>query len=386
MGSGARAASEPPAVMRLRALARGARACSARAGAAAASERPHAAATLRALARGARACSSARAAPAHASATSGGAQLLAALRGRQLAVTMEHSGTSVPWHVAAPAWASLRGLLAASVHTDLPQAPGAVPLPVALGEVPLAVRQQLPRAAVQAVGAHARAPDALEARMRAASACGAAALLLVSGDASSRAAAGGGACASAAPALLRTALRLRAAGALAPDTALCVAANPLTEAAAALLPKLDAGAEAVLTQPALLLGRASRWWDAASAPGGALARHAGATPVLLGVALPSCERDVALWLRLADVPASDADAAALLSAWRAAAARGADALAAHAAAAAQAALQHAASLPGVGGVHLMPLSRGGYALAASPEIVAALRRMTTPLGSTPCSG
>jgi 5,10-methylenetetrahydrofolate reductase len=349
---GARAPSAPPrAAMRLRFLARAASRSAAAAAAGAGA--PHTP-------------------PPHASS---GAQLLAALRSRPLALTMEFSAgaAAVPWPAAAPAWASLHDLLSASVHTDLPQmTPGAPPLPVALSTVPPEVRLALPRAAVQAVAAHVRSGDALEARLRAAGAAGAAALLLVSGDASSRAST-----ASATPALLRAAARLRASGALPPDTALLAAANPLTEPASALLPKLDAGAQALVTQPALLPSRASRWWDAACAPGGPLEPHHGgatAVPVLVGLALPTSERDVALWLRLAEVSATDPDAAALLAAWRAAGARGADALAAHADAAALAAIAHAAELPGVAGVHLMPLTRAGYALAASPALAEALRR------------
>ena len=288
--------------------------------------------------------------------SSGGEALLSALRGGASGgarcATMEHGGG------ADAAWASLRGAVLASVHTDLPGV--AADAPVSLAALGEAERRCLPALRLQAVAVHGRSAASLEARLRAAGATHPAGLMLVRGDASSRPP--GAAAAVDTAGLLRLAAALRSAGALRPDTAFCVAANPLRDAPEALLRKRDAGAQAVLTQPALLPGRARRWFDAAAAPGGPLAD--GGPPALLGLALPTQPRDVALWLRLAEVDPADDDAAALLAAWRAAADAGPAALARHAADAVAAAMQLAGTLPGVAGVHVMPLTPAGYALAA----------------------
>jgi 5,10-methylenetetrahydrofolate reductase len=303
-----------------------------------------------------RPCSSARALRLHARAAAsaavagGGDALLAALRGGASGgarcATMEHGSG------AGAAWAALRGALLASVHTDLPG--GAADAPVALASLSEAERRALPALRLQAVGAHGRSAAALEARLRDAGAQRPAALLLVRGDASSRPP--GAALTLDTPGLLSLASRLRSAGALPHDTALCAALNPLRDAPDALLRKRDAGAQAFLTQPALLPSRARRWFDAAQLVGG--------PPVLLGIAMPTRPQDVALWLRLADVDASDDDATQLLAAWRAAADAGPAALARHAEDAARQALALADSLPGLAGVHLMPMSAAGYDLAA----------------------
>jgi len=295
-------------------------------------------------------------AAASAAGDCGGEALLHALRlgasGGARCATMEH-GVG-----AAASWAALRGAVLASVHTDLP---GLVPDGlVALCALSEAERRELPALRLQAVAAHGRSAAVLEARLREAGTARPAALLLVRGDASSRPP--GASPALDTCALLRTAARLRSAGELPGDTALCVAANPLRDAQDSLLRKRDAGAQAVLTQPALLPARALRWFDAAAAPGGSLA--GSGPPALLGLALPTHPRDVALWLRLADVDARDDDAARLLAAWRAAADAGPAALARHAEDAARDALALAASLPGIAGVHCMPMTQAGYALAA----------------------
>ncbi len=303
---------------------------------------------------------------AAASAPGCGQALLRSLRDAAAArralqgVTMEHSG-SVAWPAASPAWTALRAALLASVHTDLPQPPGAPQLPVALSEVPPDVRSALPAASVQAVAAHARSASELAARFAAVGALRPAGVLLVSGDTTTRSTTA----ASSAATLLRGAARLRADDTLPDDTALLVAANPLLETdTSSLQAKLDAGAEGVVTQPALLPLRASRWWEV-------VAPLMQGTPVLLGVACITSPREIELWLRLAGVPATDADARQLLSTWHAAAAGGPAALEAHARRAALAAVRHAAGLQGIAGVHIMPLTRAGYALAAdvlAPEL------------------
>lgn len=277
------------------------------------------------------------------------APLLHALRDASvLHLTMEHS-TRVPWASAQPAWTSLRQHLLASVHTDLPQSADAAP---STATITAEARQLLPCQHIQAVAAHARSSEQLEQRLFEASSVSAA-LLLVSGDGTKRPAG----TPTSTPQLLRTAARLRSAGRLPADLALFAAANPLCESAQALVPKLQSGAEALLTQPALLPARASRWWEGA-------VRHTSGVPVLLGIAFLTCPRDCVLWLRLAGVDAQDADAQTLLMSWQAAADAGADALSAHAEQSLRDAVAHAGSLQGIGGMHAMPLTPAGYALAA----------------------
>ena len=60
--------------------------------------------------------------------------------------------------------------------------------------------------------------------------------------------------------MLATACRLRAAGAIHPDTALWCVANPLTESADRAAAKADAGADALLTQPPLDWAAWERWY------------------------------------------------------------------------------------------------------------------------------
>jgi len=262
--------------------------------------------------------------------------LRAALAGG--AVTVEcGAASSVPWAAQAAAYTALRSRACAAVHTDLPQRSAAPP---SLGLLSTEQLAALPSLHLQALAAHERSGEELRARLLACrSAHG---LLLVSGGER-------GARESATPSLLRLAAALRREGELAPETLLAVAANPLRDAPGALAAKLDAGAEAVWTQPLLLRSRCERW----------LANNACPLPLFVGVALPSCARDVQLWLRLAGVAEEEAEAGALLHAWRAAEAAGE--VAAFAEHEARAALRNVRER-GLG-VHLMPLTAGGYALA-----------------------
>lgn len=253
------------------------------------------------------------------------------------------------WSTQEPAWSALRHRLAAAVHTDLPQRHHAAPSVATLTDEE---RHSLPPLHVQAVAAHERTKEELLARLRAARAADG--LLLVSGGERAPSAA------SAAPALLRLAAQLRREGELEAETALLVAANPHREDLSGLQAKLDAGAEAVVTQPALnLSGRFERWIEAAS---GALGRvPTGRVPLLVGVACPATPAEVRLWLRLIGVDEMDAGATELLGAWRRAEAEGR--VGEHAEAEARRAIRRAKEA-GASGLHLMPVTHAGYGLAA----------------------
>ena len=286
----------------------------------------------------------------------GGAAFLNALR-RAAAdkssrvLTMEHSGSRLPWPSCAPAWSMLRPC--AAVHTDLRGLSTPATKPLALEDVPGQVLSTLPPLHVQAVAAHARSAAELGLRLQSALRLKPAALLLVSGDSPSKTSLD-------TVALLQMAVSLRAELAL--DTVLLCAANPLLSLSTdTLARKLDAGCDGFITQPALLPSRFDAWWEVAQPA-------LRGCPMLLGLAAPCTPSDVQLWYRLAGVDGNDADAVALLSSWRVAVDQvHPGALAAHASRSYAAAMRHAAGVPGLAGVHLMPVTAGGYALAAASQ-------------------
>jgi 5,10-methylenetetrahydrofolate reductase len=263
----------------------------------------------------------------------------AARHGRLGAVTVEHA-PRVPWTSAAPLHTALKPI--ASVHTDLPGADAGP----SLGHLPAEVAVHLPRAHVQAIAAHTRTEAELVARLRATSQLNPAGILCLSGDtrADTRS--------PATPALLRLAKRTVAA-----HISLAVVANPMVEPAHALQPKLDAGAEAVFTQPSVVPGRMGRWFEGA-------APMLTDVPVLVGIACMTCVEDVSLWLRLVgcDSP-TDAEAGALLATWRHATSMGPAHVEELAHKTLRLALEEAATLP-VAGVHIMPVNRRGFDLGA----------------------
>jgi len=154
---------------------------------------------------------------------------------------------------------------------------------------------------VQTIAA-SRCRSAAEARQRiaAASDAGASAILMVTGDApggSSRRGSRRGSWDSTD--LLREAGAMRERGEVHEDVTLACVANPSLEGAARdptarLRAKLDAGAEMVVTQPAMLAPATSRrWWDAARLR--SLHRECD---VVFGVAYLASWRSVRHWQRL----------------------------------------------------------------------------------------
>ena len=282
------------------------------------------------------------------------ALLRALAAGNGAALTMEYAAAGDPgrlwrpqtfWSTQSAAWAALAPRLVAAVHTDLPQRSSSTPSMAACLAADHAAL--LPALHLQAVAAHERSEDQLRGRL---AACGGAAgLLLVSGSDRMRGRP------SQVPAMLALAAEMREAGQIGSESALLVTANPLREGWDALAPKLAAGAQGVVTQPALLRRRFDAWMAGA----GPLLSGAGA-PLCVGIATPCTPAEVLLWLRLVDVPETDADAEALLRQWYAAEAAGR--LAQHAEAVARGAMEHARGLGQ--GRHLMPITVAGYALAA----------------------
>ena len=219
---------------------------------------------------------------------------------------------------------------------------------------------------VRTVAAQTRSLDTLERRLAAAAAGlpgvspPADALLLVSGGDPARrlglpAWAGGARTDSVA--MLQAASRMRAAGVLPPGVALWAVANPLTEAGAGrAAAKVGAGAAALLTQPPLgLWGAWEAWYADADRLG-----VPGAAALVAGLALPTTPAGFAFWVGLAGagrVAGVRGGVAALGAA--ASAGKGAE----HAFQTATAELDRLASMPGIAGVHVMPVSAGGRGVA-----------------------
>ena len=168
--------------------------------------------------------------------------------------------------------------------------------------------------------------------------------------------------------LLRAAAQLREAGELPARTALWAVENPLRERGAGRLErKLEAGAEAVITQPPLLRGRFEAWWEDLQARG--LLRDAR---VLVGVPFLTSPESLRFWLRLADCDPDDPAAGPHLRAL-AAQPPGPGREAACQELAAET-LRWVERLPGAGGVHLMPVTPAGYRCAEAVLAAGEYRR------------
>lgn len=217
-----------------------------------------------------------------------------------------------------------------------------------------------PASLIRTVAAQARGRGAVRDRLRAAAGWGAGggavpdALLLLAGGHPARSLWAP----MGAVGMLQEAASMRAAGELPPSLALWAVVNPLTEPPARAAAKVDAGATVIVTQPPLLWPRWEAWWK-----GVADAGLPGAARVVAGVALPPTPNALRFWLALAGATSLDG-AAATVAAFEAAAAQGAAARAAHARAAAASTLASLASLgPALAGIHVMPVTAGGRALA-----------------------
>jgi len=219
---------------------------------------------------------------------------------------------------------------------------------------------------VRTVAAQTRSLETLEARLLAAAAGTpgvsppADALLLVSGGDPARRLglpAWAGGARTDAVAMLRAAKRMQGGGGLPSRLALWCVANPLTEGGAGrAAEKVDAGAAALLTQPPLGCWAAWEGWYADADRRGVTR----AAAVVAGLALPTTAAGFAFWVGLAGAGGVEGVAGGLGALGSAAAAGQGSEFALQTA---RAELDRLAGMPGIAGVHVMPVSQGGRGVA-----------------------
>jgi len=132
--------------------------------------------------------------------------------------------------------------------------------------------------------------------------------------------------------------------------------NPLINHVNRLEKKIEAGAEAAIVQPPLLPDCFAQWWSKAQERG--LTKE---VPVIVGLPLLSSSRNYLFWLQLTGASGKEADA--ILAQWRKAEAEHAGDPGAMAAFCNQQSLkliETIKSLPGVAGIHVMPVTRAGW--------------------------
>lgn len=171
----------------------------------------------------------------------------------------------------------------------------------------------LPEFHVQTLaGSRCRSIEEARDKIKSASEAGASALLMVSGDGEGargdagerrrgmrKKKGGGGDFFLDSLSLLREARSLREAGEIDEDITIACVANPTAEGGgsdgtARLEAKIEAGAELVITQPALIPSRHRAWWDGVKRQG--LDRE---TEIVFGVALSTSSKSLGFWMRLA---------------------------------------------------------------------------------------
>ncbi|GAQ86207.1 hypothetical protein KFL_002760040 [Klebsormidium nitens] len=157
--------------------------------------------------------------------------------------------------------------------------------------------------------------------------------------------------------MLREGHRLKDRGLLPQGVQLWATENPLVNSVDSLERKLDARAEAIITQPPLLPDSFERWWSEADKRG-----LVGSTRLIVGLPFLSSLRNLDFWLMLTDATGS-AEAEAVRGKWADHERRAGD----HAGQQLDFRLQQTReclrrieSLPGVQGVHLMPVTKRGW--------------------------
>ena len=222
----------------------------------------------------------------------------------------------------------------------------------------------MPEFHVQSVsGTRCRSIDEARWKMVTAAEAGASALLMVSGDGdgSSGGKAKGGIDSLM---LIREAQLLREAGEIEEGVTLACVANPTAEGDSRLgmrrlEAKIEAGAEMVITQPSLIPERHRAWWEEVKGAGLDEEIH-----VIFGAAASTSATSTAFWMQLAgaeDLPG----AAEVLAEWATHEAEmPREMFQAWCEEQANLFLTEALVDPRVDGVHMMPVTASGYAVAA----------------------
>jgi len=229
-----------------------------------------------------------------------------------------------------------------------------------------------PRASVRSVSG-ARCRDAAAARARIARAVarrrdagddGRFALLCVSGDGDGR----GG---MTSEDVLREARGMRARGEVPRETTLLAAVNPMLGAreAARMVRKRECGADGFVSQPALLQNRFEAWWEACERSGALDGLDGGGDGALaglfLGVSTARTAKGLEFWYRLTGVDVEDADARALRDEYvERARTMTRERFDEWTFERVELAAVHAVSFARASGLHVMPVTAGGYEHAA----------------------
>jgi hypothetical protein len=259
----------------------------------------------------------------------------------------------------AASWPELiQKVLAAVTSGDSPAAAATPPLP------PSPTSSGSPALKVRTVGAQCASRGELQAKMQAASfpapdGGGADALLFVSGSHPARAVPFAESLLQSSFTMLRDATAMRASGRLPLNIGLWVAENPINPPDR-LLKKVDAGAEAVLTQPPFARAAAERWFLEAERSGASKEVR-----LMAGIPMATSPGNLSFWLRLCGV-AGTPDAEAVAAGFPSPGAYGSKGEY-------EAAVREwnaefvrwTLALPGVSGLHVMPLTKQGRDLTVA---------------------
>lgn len=157
--------------------------------------------------------------------------------------------------------------------------------------------------------------------------------------------------------MLRTAHGLRDSGLLPKHTGLWAVENPLINSPARLKQKIDAGAEVILTQPPLLWPVFEQWME-----GVARANLAAQTQLVIGVPMLTSASSLRFWLALCGA-SNLPGAASLLDKFDGHDSESRDAQKAFYQHWTAELISKVTALPGVAGLHIMPVTAAGRAQA-----------------------
>ncbi|BDA40706.1 hypothetical protein COCOBI_01-3590 [Coccomyxa sp. Obi] len=156
---------------------------------------------------------------------------------------------------------------------------------------------------------------------------------------------------------LHLAHSLRDQGLLPPQTSLWAVANPLVDTPDTLERKVAAGAEVILTQPPLIYSKFESWFDGVDRLG-----VASKAKIVIGIPMLTSSRSMLFWLELCS--SADQDSAnQALAPFLKAEEHGSAAVQNFVYSYTSELINRVLQLPGVAGLHLMPVSRQGRDLA-----------------------